>query len=345
MMSLSAKSFGVNTAATPSAEPHGVRLGDDAADHHRHVAGAGLAQPPSTSGTSSMCDPERIDRPTRCTSSATAAADDLLGREPDALVDDLEPGVARPHGDLLGAVAVPVQPRACRRAAAAARRAPRRCGATVARTSARASAPAPATPTEPLTPVGARNSPNTSRSAPAHSPVVTPARAHSRVAAMRLVSEPASATRRASADAARSLRSGSASRSSRHRRTAADGGGLDAGIHPLDGGVEVGGERVGLGRPEPVDARRRRARRTRSGGAAASATRPARPSCSRTRRRPPRRPCCCTRSISARAPRRARRPWPSTTVEPSKMSSYSSRSLSKAAPAGCAATTAGPTAG
>lgn len=36
------------------------------------------------------------------------------------------------------------------------------------------------------TPVGARNSPNTSRSAPAHSPVVTPARAHSRVASMRL---------------------------------------------------------------------------------------------------------------------------------------------------------------
>lgn len=36
------------------------------------------------------------------------------------------------------------------------------------------------------TPVGARNSPNTSRSAPAHSPVVTPARAHSRVASIRL---------------------------------------------------------------------------------------------------------------------------------------------------------------
>lgn len=36
------------------------------------------------------------------------------------------------------------------------------------------------------TPVGARNSPNTSRRAPAHSPVVTPARAHSRVASIRL---------------------------------------------------------------------------------------------------------------------------------------------------------------
>ena len=91
---------------------------------------------------------------------------------------------------------------------------------TIACTSCSASEPAP-TPTEPLTPVGARYSPNTSRSAPAHSPVVTPARAHSSVAAIRFVSVPASATSRASADAARSLRSGSASRSSRHRRTAA----------------------------------------------------------------------------------------------------------------------------
>ena len=37
--------------------------------------------------------------------------DDLLGREPDALVDDLEPGVARAYGDLLGAVGVSVQAR------------------------------------------------------------------------------------------------------------------------------------------------------------------------------------------------------------------------------------------
>ena len=36
--------------------------------------------------------------------------DDLLRREPDALVDDLEAGVARSHGDLLRAVAVPVEP-------------------------------------------------------------------------------------------------------------------------------------------------------------------------------------------------------------------------------------------
>ena len=36
---------------------------------------------------------------------------DLLWCQPDALVDDLEPRVARPHRHLLGAVGVPVQPR------------------------------------------------------------------------------------------------------------------------------------------------------------------------------------------------------------------------------------------
>ena len=37
--------------------------------------------------------------------------DDLLGREPDALVDHLEARVARTYGDLLGAVGVTVEPR------------------------------------------------------------------------------------------------------------------------------------------------------------------------------------------------------------------------------------------
>jgi hypothetical protein len=50
-----------------------------------------------------------------------------------------------------------------------------------------------------LTPVGARNSPNTSRSASAHSPVVAPARAAARVAVIRFASVLASAASRASA--------------------------------------------------------------------------------------------------------------------------------------------------
>ncbi len=64
-----------------------------------------------TSGTSSRCDPERIDRPTTSTSSSLAAAAIWAGRQADALVDDLEAGVPGGHGDLLGAVGVPVEAR------------------------------------------------------------------------------------------------------------------------------------------------------------------------------------------------------------------------------------------
>ena len=56
-----------------------------------------------------MCEPDRIERPTQCTSSATAAATICSGRQPDALVDHLEAGVAGAHGDLLGAVGVAVE--------------------------------------------------------------------------------------------------------------------------------------------------------------------------------------------------------------------------------------------
>ena len=99
---------------------------------------------------------------------------DLLGREPDALVDDLHARVARRDRDLLGAVGVTVEPgladEDADRVAERVRRGP---------------APGPALapwrrPTAactPPTPVGARYSPNTSRSASAHSPTVPPARA------------------------------------------------------------------------------------------------------------------------------------------------------------------------
>lgn len=49
------------------------------------------------------------------------------------------------------------------------------------------------------TPVGARNSPNTSRRALDHSPVVTPARAHSSVASIRFSVPAAASLRRSSA--------------------------------------------------------------------------------------------------------------------------------------------------
>ena len=75
MMAVMPKSLGVKTAATPW--------------ERRLAASAGGMIPPtttgmspaparrsrrSTSGTSSACPPDRIDSPTQCTSSATAAA-------------------------------------------------------------------------------------------------------------------------------------------------------------------------------------------------------------------------------------------------------------------------------
>ena len=106
---------------------------------------------------------------------------DLRRREPDALVDDLHAGVAGRDRDLLGAVRVAVEAgladedadRAAVGRGRAATRARTCCSSSPGRTD---TAP---------TPVGARYSPNTSRSAPAHSPTVPPARASAIVAGMR----------------------------------------------------------------------------------------------------------------------------------------------------------------
>ena len=100
-------------------------------------------------------------------------AGDPRRRQPDALVDHVHAGVAGAHGDLLGAVRVAVEARLADQDLDAA---PERLGhlaprGRAARVSASSDAAAAASPT----PVGARYSPNTSRSAPAHSPVVTPA--------------------------------------------------------------------------------------------------------------------------------------------------------------------------
>ena len=112
---------------------------------------------------------------------------DLLGRQPDALVHDLHPGVARRHRDLLGAVRVAVEPGLAHEDADGMTE---RLGAVVHlracsyhRIPGRRVRPPP-------TPVGARYSPNTSRSAPAHSPTVPPARASAIVAGVEVVGAP-----------------------------------------------------------------------------------------------------------------------------------------------------------
>ena len=109
-ISVRLKSLGVNTSATPSSSSAlGVAVG---------------MIPPTITGTSSM--PGRLhpvehvghqlhvrageDRePDAVHVLGDGGGDDLLRRQPDALVDDLEAGVACPDGDLLGAVGVPVQ--------------------------------------------------------------------------------------------------------------------------------------------------------------------------------------------------------------------------------------------
>lgn len=137
---------------------------------------------------------------------------DLRRCQPDALVDHLEPDVAGAHGHLLGPVGVPVQPRLADEHAqplvqlVAGRADP---GPTVA------ISPAASPETAAATPVGARNSPNTSRSAPVHSPVVTPALAHAIEASMRFVSVLAASRRLSSAAS-----TAAASRPDRHARIA-----------------------------------------------------------------------------------------------------------------------------
>ena len=166
----------------------GVTIRDDATGDHGYVCGAGHTQPFQhvrhqlgvRAGEDRQADRVHV--------LGEGGVHDLLGRQPDALVDHLEAGVTGPHGDLLGAVGVPVQARLADQEAQLADAqvlAPsaRPCGGPRPGPSPPRRGPPPARTRHPS---GARNSPNTSRRAPAHSPVVTPARAHSRVASMRL---------------------------------------------------------------------------------------------------------------------------------------------------------------
>ena len=56
-----------------------VVVGDDPAGRHQHVVQALLAQPAVILGSSVMCAPDRMDRPTTSTSSWSAADTTISG--------------------------------------------------------------------------------------------------------------------------------------------------------------------------------------------------------------------------------------------------------------------------
>ena len=63
----------------------------------------------TTSATSGRWVPDRIDRPTTCTSFSAAAATIASARQADAVIDHLHAGVAGARRDLLGAVGMAVE--------------------------------------------------------------------------------------------------------------------------------------------------------------------------------------------------------------------------------------------
>src|SRR5207248_10420667 len=87
----------------------GVGRRDDAAHHHRHLADACLRHTVEhvghQRGVAARQDREADD----VHALLEGGIDDAFRREPDAFVDDLHAAVARPHGDLLGAIRMAVQ--------------------------------------------------------------------------------------------------------------------------------------------------------------------------------------------------------------------------------------------
>ena len=174
------------------------------------------------------------------------------------------------------------------------------------------------TPTAAPTPVGARYSPKTSRSAEAHSPVVPPAWARAMVASMMFSSVPA--TRRSSS---RARATASPSRPARQRSSSATVAASTAGsTRRIDSSPPRGDSAVSVKRLTPTTTCSPDSmRRTRS---VLDATR--RPlSSSMAAKAPPR---ASTSSSSAWAASTSSSVRASTTWDPAKMSSCSSRSVS-----------------
>ena len=90
-------------------QPAPVGVGDDPADDHRYVAQPGLAQPLEHRRHQLHVRAGEDRQPDAVHVLGDGGGDDLLGGQPDALVDHLEARVASAYGDLLGAVGVTVE--------------------------------------------------------------------------------------------------------------------------------------------------------------------------------------------------------------------------------------------
>ena len=106
----SSKSFGVYTRATPPANNVGRSSSGMMPPTTIGTSSPAASISRTTSGTSWRWLPDRIEIPTRSTSSSAGGGRDLRRGHPDALVDDLHSGVAGGDGDLFGAVRVTVEP-------------------------------------------------------------------------------------------------------------------------------------------------------------------------------------------------------------------------------------------
>ena len=248
---------------------------------------------------------------------------DLLGRQPDALVDDLHARVARRDRDLLGAVGVAVEPGLADQDPdrAAERLRPRPAPARAPRPS-----PRPTARVHPPTPVGARYSPNTSRSAPAHSPTVPPARASSIVAGVRL-SVPRAVSRSRVEGARDGVGvTGGAPRVAGARSAPARPPRRPRGWCSLRRATSTSGESADLG--EAVDSHDGDVARSRCGAPARRCSAPGGSFIASIIANAP--PPSSTHCSSASAASASSAVLASTTCDPAKRSSYSSRSVSNA---------------
>ena len=268
----------------------------------------------STSGTSSRWLPDRIDRPITSTSSSRAVAAMWLGVSRMPSYTTSMPASRAATATCSAPLEWPSRPGL----ATSTRGGPPSIAAHRWATAASAvpldARPAPAPPK----PVGARNSPNTSRRAWAHSPVVTPAWAASMLGPMMFTS-PDAATRRSSRAATTRFES----RAPRQRsRSATSSASVSGSTRRIDSSPSSGDGAVSVNSFTPTTVSSLASIwRTRSVWLA-------------TRRRfssviaakaPP---MASTSSSSACAASISSAVRPSTTTEPSKMSPYSSRSVS-----------------